>query len=105
MVNEPIGALIITMKIEVGDLIFCHAVGSKYGWYLNQVGLIANKTKDDFDIYLNCGRWEIIRQKDVEEGKIEIISKANGQKVKLDKSLQKIPNFEKMVGDIAAKSN
>jgi hypothetical protein len=28
---------------KVGDLVYCHCVGSQYGWYLNQAGLIVEE--------------------------------------------------------------
>lgn len=28
---------------QPGDLVYCHCVGSKYGWYLDQIGIIAKE--------------------------------------------------------------
>jgi hypothetical protein len=28
---------------QLGDLVYCHCVGSKYGWYLDQLGIIATE--------------------------------------------------------------
>ena len=25
---------------KVGDLVYCHAIGSKYAWYIDQLGII-----------------------------------------------------------------
>lgn len=71
-----------------GDLIFCHAVGSKYGWYLNQLALVIesgpNPIKDnpanyEFKLYLfNHKDYQQIQSKDFDIGNVEIISKKGG---------------------------
>ena len=74
-----------------GDLIFCHAVGSKYGWYLNQLALVVysapnpidtNPANYEFKLYLfNHSDYQTIQSKDFDIGNVEIISKKNGSVV------------------------
>ena len=65
------------MKLDIGDLVFCHTIGNKMGWRLNQIGV------------------------DIENGNVELIAKANGEKVKLNKDLEVIPNYMKKIQDAA----
>jgi len=71
------------MKIEIGDLLFCHTVGNKYGFQLNQVGIITegNPRKTRFRIFLGSGKFLEVTQTDLEKGNVEIISKARGPQV------------------------
>lgn len=74
-----------------GDLLFCHAVGSKYGWYLNQLALIIdtqanpidnNPANYEFKLYLfNHKEYKYIQSKDFDVGNVEVISKKNGSSV------------------------
>tara|TARA_Y100001963_G_C6539212_1_gene334733 strand:+ start:140 stop:454 length:315 start_codon:yes stop_codon:yes gene_type:complete len=78
-----------------GDLIFCHAIGSKYGWYLNQLGLVVstrsnpietNPANYEFELYLfNHNDYQNIQSKDFDIGNVEIISKKNGKRINLDR--------------------
>ena len=74
------------MKVEVGDLIFCHTVGNKFGWHLNQVGLVTegNTRKTRFRVFLGSGRWSEVTQSDLRKGNIEILSKRTGAKIKVN---------------------
>jgi len=72
------------MKIEIGDLLFCHTVGNKYGFQVNQVGIIieGNRRRTRFRIFLGSGKFLEVTQIDLEKGNVEIISKAKGPQVK-----------------------
>jgi len=73
---------------NIGDLVYCHAIGSKYGWYLNQVaivvGYISKPTKEDksnfeYKIYLPSTQYyDNVDSQEFKKGNIEIIAKANG---------------------------
>ena len=79
------------MKIEIGDLLFCHTVGNKYGWHLNQVGLVTegNQRKTRFRIFLGSGKFSEVTQNDLVKGNVQIISKASGEEV--NNNLKVIP--------------
>ena len=72
----------------VGDLIYCHSIGSKYGWYLNQVAIVVNYASNPteldpsnfkYNIYLpEFRKYYDVTSKDFENGNTEIISKING---------------------------
>ena len=81
------------MKVEVGDLVFCHTIGNKYGWHLNQIGLVTegNTRKTRFKVFLGSGKFSEITQNDLVKGNIEILSKISGGKIKT--KLQKIPSM------------
>ena len=85
------------MKVEIGDLVFCHTIGSKMGWRLNQVGIViaGSKRNTRYRAYLNSGAYDEFTVNDVEKGSIEIIAKANGESVKLSKAIETIPNWSK----------
>jgi len=78
-----------------GDLIFCHAVGSKYGWYLNQLAIVVDSgpepIKDNpanymFKLYLfSHDDYQVIQTKDFDIGNVEIISRKNGKKADVDR--------------------
>jgi len=73
---------------EIGDLVFCHACGSKYGWVLNQLGLVrdvvmvAKTQKKSVKIYkiwiFNMNRVELVENSDFEQKNLELVSRANG---------------------------
>ena len=85
------------MKVEIGDLVFCHTIGNKMGWRLNQVGIVVagSKRNTRYRAYLNSGTYDEFTAADVEKGSIEIIAKASGESVKFSKSLETIPNWSK----------
>ena len=74
-----------------GDLIFCHAVGSKYGWYLNQLALVVasgpnpvdhNPANYQFKLFLfNHGEYQYVQTKDFDMGNVEVISRKNSNTV------------------------
>jgi len=84
------------MHIEIGDLLFCHTVGNKYGFHINQLGIITegNQRRTRFRIFLAAGKFSEVTQSDLEKGNVEIISKANGDYVKT--KLKIIPDFRKL---------
>ena len=64
-----------------GDLVYCHCIGSKMGWYLNKVGLVINentKPKNEnfrYQIYvLDEARSLYASADDFQKDSIEIIS-------------------------------
>jgi len=71
------------MKIEVGDLLFCHTVGNRLGWHLNQVGIVTegNKRKTRFRVFLGSGNFSEVTQTDLAKGNVQIISKASGEQI------------------------
>ena len=76
---------------NTGDLIFCHAVGSKYGWYLNQIALVTSRKRNPID--LNPANYEFrlyvfsfkdyqtVQSEDFEKGNVEVIAKKDGAKI------------------------
>ena len=86
-----------TSKPKVGELVYCHIVGSTLGWYLDQLGIIVHTitpkvavppatTKSNsriYDIYLlNTGNTERASFEDFKKGSIEVITKADDEKIK-----------------------
>jgi|TARA_R100000008_G_scaffold22226_1_gene11762 hypothetical protein len=85
------------MKIEVGDLLFCHTIGNKFGWHLNQVGLVTegNQRKTRFKIFLGSGKFSEVTQNDLVKGNVQIISKASGEEVSGNVNIvPKLPNIK-----------
>ena len=72
----------------IGDLIYCHAIGSKYGWYLNQIAIVVgynskptetNLSNFEYKIYLpGFKKFDNIDSREFKKGNAEIIAKANG---------------------------
>jgi len=83
------------MKLEIGDLVFCHTIGNKMGWRLNQIGVVVASSKKDtrYRTFLSSGGYDEFTTLDIENGNVELIAKANGEKVKLSKDLEVIPNY------------
>jgi hypothetical protein len=84
-------------KPKVGDLVYCHIVGSTLGWYLDQLGIIVHtitpiiavppattrSTSRIYEIYLlNKGNTERVSFEDFKKGSIEVITKAGEAKIK-----------------------
>ncbi len=64
-----------------GDLVYCHCIGSKMGWYLNKIGLVLKedvKTKNEkfrYKIYmLDEARSLYASADDFQKDSIEVIS-------------------------------
>jgi len=89
------------MKVEIGDLVFCHTIGNKMGWRLNQIGIVVagSKRSTRYRAYLNSGTYDEFTATDVEKGSIEIIAKASGESVTVSESLKTIPNYNNMLKD------
>ena len=85
------------MKVEIGDLVFCHTIGNKMGWRLNQVGIVVagNSRSPRYRAFLSSGTYDEFTMSDVEKGSVEIIAKANGKKLKLSKAIEYIPNYSR----------
>jgi hypothetical protein len=83
--------------IEIGDLLFCHTVGNKYGFQVNQLGIVIESAlkNSGFRIFLGSGKISEVTQADLEKGNVEIISKAQGTQVKTN--LKIIPSFPDML--------
>jgi len=92
------------MQVEVGDLLFCYTVGNRYGWHLNQVGLVTegNPRKTKFRVFLGSGRFSEVTQGDLAKGNIEILSKSSGIKIKTN--LKKIPKMSIKQGIVREKN-
>ena len=97
---------------NIGDLIFCHAIGSKYGWYLNQIAIVVscvqNPLKEDpsnyeFKLYVFSYRdYQLIQSKDFEKGNVEIISKESGGRINIDriKELSRISRLKSFAENV-----
>ncbi len=83
------------MKVAIGDLVFCHTIGNKLGWRLNQIGIVVAGSKKNtrFRAFLSSGGYDEFTTVDMENGNIEIIAKANGEEVDYSKNLEVIPNY------------
>ncbi len=92
------------MKVEIGDLVFCHTIGNKMGWRLNQIGIVVAGSKKDtrFRAFLSSGGYDEFTTLDVENGNIELIAKASGEKVVYSKEIDTIPNYMARLHDAAA---
>jgi hypothetical protein len=68
-----------------GDLVYCHAIGSKYGWYINQLGLILecaikpvpeDPNNTEYKIWLmEHKRDQIVETRDFKVGNLEVVKK------------------------------
>jgi len=73
---------------EVGDLVFCHTCGNKYGWTLNQFGLVqrisvVSETRSTalrvYRIWLfGLNQTELVRDDDFKKKNLELVSRASG---------------------------
>ena len=91
--------------LEIGDLVYCHAVGSKYGWHLDKVGIVVDASpaniaerKEWFDlsakesstilypgetnerawlITFNDGHQHVLTEGELDRGHAEIIGRLN----------------------------
>jgi hypothetical protein len=91
------------MRVEIGDLVFCHTIGNKMGWRLNQVGIVVAGSKKNtrFRAFLSSGSFDEFTTADVEKGNVEIIAKANGERVVYSDDLEIIPNYTKRLQEAA----
>ena len=64
-------------------MLFCHTVGNRFGWHLNQVGIVTegNKRKTRFRVFLCSGNFSEVTQTDLIKGNVQIISKASGEQI------------------------
>jgi len=70
---------------DTGDLLFCHAVGNKYGWYLNQLAVViaTDDVRQRYIIYMSTNRKHMtIQDSDFTSGNVEVISGANDTTIK-----------------------
>ena len=67
------------MKLEIGDLVFCHTIGNKMGWRLNQIGVVVASSKKNtrYRTFLSSGGYDEFTTLDIENGNVELIAKAN----------------------------
>ena len=73
---------------KVGDLVYCHAIGSKYAWYIDQLGIILDAVpkplaerplNKEYKIWLmDQSRYQWVESRDFRVGNIEIIKKESG---------------------------
>jgi len=74
---------------KVGDLVYCHAIGSKYAWYIDQLGIVleivakpllpSSPKNKVYKIWLmDQNRYQWVESRDFRVGNIEIIKKENG---------------------------
>tara|TARA_A100001391_G_scaffold167946_1_gene128419 strand:- start:468 stop:761 length:294 start_codon:yes stop_codon:yes gene_type:complete len=75
---------------KVGDLIYCHAIGSRYSWYIDQLGIIleivakpllpASPKNKIYKIWLmDQTRYQWVESRDFNLGNIEVIRKESGE--------------------------
>tara|TARA_R100001594_G_scaffold51564_1_gene84976 strand:+ start:452 stop:742 length:291 start_codon:yes stop_codon:yes gene_type:complete len=74
---------------KIGDLVYCHAIGSKYAWYIDQLGIILDilpkplaerPLNKEYKIWLmDQGRDQWIESRDFNLGNVEVIRKESGQ--------------------------
>ena len=77
-----------TSDPKIGDLIYCHAIGSKYEWYTDQLGVILDivdspkpldLTNKEYKIWLmDQQRDQIIESSDFKLGNVEVLTKEKG---------------------------
>jgi len=73
---------------KIGDMVYCHAVGSKYGWYIDQLGIILDITNvalcgsqadAQYKIWLNDQqRVQLVEHRDFTIGNIEVVTREKG---------------------------
>jgi len=73
---------------KVGDLVYCHAIGSKYAWYIDQLGIILDiiskplaerPLNKEYKIWLmDQSRYQWVESRDFSLGSIEVIRKESG---------------------------
>ena len=73
---------------KVGDLVYCHAIGSKYAWYIDQLGIILDAVpkplaerplNKEYKIWLmDQSRHQWIESRDFNLGNVEVIRKESG---------------------------
>lgn len=76
---------IVRSEPKEGDLVYCHAVGSKYGWYINQLGVILeciakpqpeDPNNKEYKIWLmEHKRAQIVETRDFKVGNLEVVKK------------------------------
>ena len=73
------------------------------GWRLNQIGVVVASSKKNtrYRTFLSSGGYDEFTTLDIENGNVELIAKANGEKVKLSKDLEVIPNYMRKLQDAA----
>ncbi len=75
-------------EAKIGDLVYCHAIGSKYAWYIDQLGIILDiipkplaerPLNKEYQIWLmdQC-RYQWVESRDFNIGNIEVIRKESG---------------------------
>lgn len=74
---------------KVGDLVYCHAIGSKYAWYIDQLGIVLDVLakplaerpgNKEYKIWLmDQNREQWIESRDFNLGNVEVIRKDNGE--------------------------
>jgi len=72
-------------RADTGDLLFCHAVGNKYGWYLNQIAVViaVDVHMPCYIIYMSAnGKKLRIKDSDFLTGNVEVISGTDGSTVR-----------------------
>jgi hypothetical protein len=68
-----------SMRPKTGDLVYCHCVGDKYGWFMDRMGLVTELNLDDPDEFytlymLDNQKTVYINPTDFVETKVEIVS-------------------------------
>jgi len=72
----------------IGDLVYCHAIGSKYAWYIDQLGIVLDviskplaerPSNKEYKIWLmDQGRYQWVESRGFNLGNVEIIRKESG---------------------------
>jgi hypothetical protein len=91
----------------IGDLIYCYAVGSPAGWFINQIAIVVNyhsspteldQSNFEYRIYLPSYRnFYNITSQEFEKGNADILSKVDGTMTshKTKKIIKKIERLNK----------
>jgi len=96
----------------IGDLIYCYAVGSPAGWFINQVAIVidyhsnpieVDQSNFEYRIYLPSFRnFYNISSQEFEKGNAEVLSKVDGtsNSHKVKKIIKKIERLNKKKEEI-----
>jgi len=90
---------------NIGDLIFCHAIGSQYGWYLNQLALVVerevhpikeNPANYEYGVYMFTYRdYQKVQSAEFDKGNVEIIAKNGGTNIDAGR-VKELNNIKKL---------
>jgi hypothetical protein len=67
------------MQPKQGDLVYCHCVGDKYGWFMDRMAIVTELNTEEKDDYykvyiLDTQKSIFVNPNDFVETKVEIVS-------------------------------